>query len=674
MQTKQPATPAPANLTNKEDREALDDAIREYVRVHQRKHGQKRTAESLGVSRHTLWRYLERGHNGRSIPDAVLDTIGNSVREIDAATLELIIDLEGLRPDPALRPLRPSLEDVLLLLCAAPLTTVGELARFGRVPASTLRERLEKLAKRGLVDTVSHHLGVLGSRPQRRYFPTDKGVTAAGAATQGRRHMLTAYPLSKQWFRLLAERLDAVAVLYRVAAMIADADPKQDDVRVDHHRHGPYDLLVTMPGGLTIGVIRQGPMLPTSNLRYRLRSIEHLPSNEKPFLTLALTHADQATRRAIRSLGDPTERCRTFVVTEGELLAGDHTGVVWQQCGYGLGQDPPVEICPETSLAAILPWADGLLASSHRSRRDNPGPYADNLYSANVQTAMPEPAEQLASALAIQLSKAEKDVLDLLAAWPLCSREQLARLVGGVTLRRVNQALRPLRERDLVQEDASRLMLTDRGLTWLARRDRAAVGLTLDRWTAQPAVSNPKVYAGTALRALASQPRHHGGVGNLAASLTAEVARSPDHDLFDLLPTHRSSIGYRRGRTNYAIHADASFTLEYKGKWLPFLLEFERRATTPKRIPQRLASYQRYFRSGWAERDHGGRTPGVLFVFETPESEAAFLDIADGMEGLDVITANAGTLADQGILGGAWTFPPPHSLDRAPLAALYRVP
>ena len=556
---------------------------------------------------------------------------------------------------------------------------MDELARFGRVPASTLRERLEKLAKRGLVDSVSHHLGALGSRPQRRYFPTEQGVTAAGAATQGRRHMLAAYPVSKQWFRLLADRLDAVAVLYRVAAMIADADPKQDEVRVDHHRHGPYDLLVTpvsstgqaLSGGLTVGVIRQGPMLPTSNLRYRLRSIEHLTSGERPFLTLVVTHADQATRRAVRALGDPSERRRTFVATEGELLAGDHTGVVWQQCGYGLGQDPPVQISPETSLADILPWAEGLLESSHRSRRDDPRPDADNLYSTNVQAAMPEPAQQLASAPAVQLTRSEKDVLDLLAAWPRCSREQLAELMGGVTLRRVNQALRSLRERDLVQEVDALLMLTDRGLTCLARRDRAAVGLTLDRWSAQPAVSDPKVYAGTALRALASQTRHHSGVINFAAALTAEVARSPDQDLFDLLPTHRSSIGYRRGRTNYVIHPDASFTLEYKGQWLPFLLEFERRATTPKRIPRRLASYRRYFASGWAERDHGGHTPGVLFVFETPESEAAFLDVADGMEDLDVITANAETLGEHGVLGEAWTFPPPHSLDRRPLAGLY---
>ena len=678
----QPATPATAKHAEKEDREALDDAIRHYVRAHQRRHGQKATAESLGVSRHTLWRYLERGHAGRAVPAAVLSTVGGSVKEIEAATLEIIIDLEGLRPDPALRPLRRKLEDALLLVCAAPLATVDELARFGRVPASTLRERLDSLAERGLVDTVSHHLGALGSRPHRRYFPTDKGVTAAGAATEGRQHMLTAYPLSKQWFRLLAERLDAVAVLYRVAAMIADADPKQGDVRVDHHRHGPYDLLVTpvsstgqgLSGGLTVGVIRQGAMLPTSNLRYRLRSIEHLASNERPFLTLALTHADQATRRAIRALGDPLERHRTFVATEGELLAGDHTGAVWQQCGYGLGQEPPVEISPETSLAAILTWADGLLGSSHRSRRDNPGPEADNLYSANVQATMPEPALQLAQALAIQLTRAEKDLLDLLAAWPLCSREQLAGLMGGVTLRRVNQVLHSLREHELVQEDDDLLMLTDRGLTCLARRDRAAVGLTLDRWTAQPALSAPQVYAGSALRALAAQPRHHGGVVNFAASLAAEVAHSDDHDLFDLLPTHRSSIGYRCNRTNYMIHPDASFTLEYRGEWLPFLLEFERRATTPRRIPQRLASYQRYFRSGWAERDHGGRRPGVLFVFETPESESAFLDVADGMDGLDVITANGEVLAEHGVLGEAWILPPPHSLDRAPLAGLYSVP
>ena len=234
-------------------------AIRDYVRAYMWRHGRRKTAEDLGVSRHTLWRFLEQGHVGRTVPSAVLNSVGGSVRAIEAATLEIVIDLEGLRPDPALRPLREGLEEALLLLCATPLTTVDELSRLGRVPASTLRERLGKLAERGLVDSVSHHLSVLGTRPQRRYVPTEKGVTAAGAATKGRVHMLRAYPVSKQWFRLLAERLDAVAVLYRVAAMVADADPHQKPVRVDHYRQGPYDMLITLSGGRSIGLLRQGP-------------------------------------------------------------------------------------------------------------------------------------------------------------------------------------------------------------------------------------------------------------------------------------------------------------------------------------------------------------------------------------------------------------------------------
>ncbi len=371
----------------------LRRAVRGYVRAYERQHGRRKTAEDLGVSRHTLWRFLERGHLGRAVPSAVLNAVGGSVTALEAATLEIIIDLEGLRHDPALRPLREGLEEALLLLCATPLATVDELSRFGRLPTSTLRDRLKKLTERGLVDSVPHHLSVLGSRPQRRYFPTEKGVTAAGAATKGREHMLQSYPVSKQWFRLLAERLDAVAVLHRVAAMIADADPQDDPVRVDHYRNGPYDMLLTLSGGRSIGLIRQGPALPTSRLRYRLRSIERLDSSDSPFVTLVLTHADQATRRAIRSLGDPSEHSRTFVATEGELLAGDHTGVVWQQCGSGLGE--AVRIDADASLAGILALAERLLDSSYSFLGNSPKPNPSDLYPSGVQAAMPEPTEQL---------------------------------------------------------------------------------------------------------------------------------------------------------------------------------------------------------------------------------------------------------------------------------------
>ena len=455
--------------------------------------------------------------------------------------------------------------------------------------------------------------------------------------------------------------------------LVADADPHNDPVRVDHYRNGPYDMLLTLSGGRTLGVVRQGPALPTSNLRYRLRSIERLSSRERPFVNLVLAHADQAPRRAIRSLGDPSEHRRTFLTTEGELLAGDHTGVVWQQCGSGLGEDPPVRIDADASLAGILAWMERLLELSHSLRRDNPKPDPDALYPPGVRASMPEPSQQLKPALSVQLTRGEKDALDLLCAWPLCTREQLAGLMGGVTLRRVNQVLRSLRQQDLVRADEPLHMLTDDGLTYLARRDRAAAGLTLDRWSPEPSHLNPDVYTGTALRALASQMRHHAGVVDFAAALSAEVSRSPAHDLWDLLPTSRSSIGYRYDWTTYVIHPDASFTLEYQGRWRPFLLEFERRATTPKRARSRLKSYRRYFDGGWAERDHEGRLPRVLFVFESTDNETAFLDVADTVKGVPIITSNAKTLAKRGILGDAWILPPPHSLDRRPLSELYPI-
>ena len=224
--------------------------------------------------------------------------------------------------------------------------------------------------------------------------------------------------------------------------------------------------------------------------------------------------------------------------------------------------------------------------------------------------------------------------------------------------------------RCLVRSDGPLHVLTDEGLTYLARRDRAAVGLTLDRWSAEAVSSDSEAYAGTALRAIASQLRHQAGITDFAAALTAETARSPDYELFDLLPTSRSFAGYSHFGTSYVVHPDASFLLEWRGRSRPYFLEFERRATTPRRVPARLESYRRYFLSGWADRDHDGRLPLVLFLFESPAAEDAFLRAAAGVEGTPFFSSNVEVLADRGILGDSWRLPPPHPPERAPLRSL----
>ena len=578
------------------------------------------------------------------------------------------------------KPLAENLEDALRLLCAAPLTTADELSAFGRVPVTTLRRRLAKLAERGLVNSVPHHLGALGPNPRRRFFPTERGIEAAARVEHGTERFLREYPVSREWFRILTERLDAVAALYQVAAVMARADPQGQSARVDHHRQGPYDLLITLSGGRSLGIVRQGAMLSSANLRYRLRTLENLRQRQRPTATLVLTHSDQATRRAFRTLGDPGEHRSTFVATEGELLAGDAEAQVWQQCGVGKNSFLPEAVNPDVSLDDIMGWLGRRAenaAAYHRKRSPDPDshptPDPDELYPGRLRAMIPQPPEQVGSSLAVKLTRTEKQALDQLAAWPLCDTGQLAGLMGGVTRRRANQVLRALTGLALIRADGPLHVLTDEGLTYLARRDRAAVGQVLGRWSAEPSRNNPHVYTGTALRSAASQPNHHAALTTLAAGLTAGCARSRDYGVLDLLPTSRSAVGYWHDRTNYVVHPDLSFTLDLPEGYRYCFLEFERRATTPRRVRARLENYRRYFQSGYARQDHGGEWPLVLFVFETPDDEDAFLDAAANVDHAPFASSNLETIARRGILADTWLLPEPDTGESLTLQQLAKV-
>ncbi len=639
----------------------------DYLNACTRRHGHGRTAQSFGVSRQTLWRFLDRDQVGYRLPRAVLDRVGGSVEALEAATRALIAEPSPRSRPPPVRSLSDALHDALLQLCAAPLTTASELARLNRVPVSTLREQLVKLKRRGLVDSRPHRLDALGHRPHRRYFPTAAGIRTVGIEVDG---LLPVYPVSKQWFKLLAERLDAVAPLYHIAALVAEVDPERQPVRVDHYRQGPYDALLTLSGGRSIGLMRQGPMLSAANLRFRLRSVERLDWNRTPWLTLVLTDSEQDSRRAVRALADPNLHETTFVACAAELIAGGPRAPVFQQCGYGFPNTPT--IAPDASLPIILTWITRRVAAYSKSGPLEPTPDPDTLYRSDVRATMPKPPEQLEAALSLQLTRADKQALDLLADWPFCTPEQLAGLMGGVTRRRANQVLRSLRRRSLVQRELDGYVLTDDGLTTLARRDRAAVGSTLDRWT--PQRDDEGVYFGSALRALTSQSDHQRGITEFAARLSAEVADAPDYELLDLCPTHRSQIAYHApNQQHFVLHPDASFQLSYQGDWDWCLLEYERRAVTPKRVPERLRGYQRYFQTDYAWRDHGGLEPLVLFLFETAEAERTFLDHAAALRHVPFVSSNLPTLTKEGVLGPSWRLPPPHPADRVALHAVRTV-
>ena len=328
------------------------------------------------------------------------------------------------------------------------------------------------------------------------------------------------------------------------------------------------------------------------------------------------------------------------------------------------------------SIVASTGWLVDRDARNIRDRtppaRRQPTPHPYSLYPSRLRADVPDPPEQVKNSLAVLLTRAEKEALDLLAAWPLCTTDQLAGLMGGVTRRRANQVLRSLGARSLVNSENQRHVLADDGLRYLARRDRSAVRIALGRWSARRrrrSKGSAPVIAGTSLRSLNSQLEHQDAINTLAAALSAEAARSENHRLLELLPTSRSSIGYRYQGADYVIHPDATFWLSYRGDWRPYFLEFERRALTPRRVRARLHNYPRYFASGWAALDHAGQLPLVLFVFETHYAEESFLRAA-GAHWLPICTSNLEMIADLGVLCEAWRWPPPNAPDRLPLHRL----
>ncbi len=629
-------------VTQPHDPELLN-AVRDYLRSHAERHGQQQTAEQYGVSRYTLWRLLWKDHVSPRLVAAVTAEVGDSIGRLHWDTERLDDTGAQRRSGAARRRLTPADAETLEVLCHTPFATVGELSAFIRLPANTIRERLVRLLKRGLAESRAHRLQILGARPQQRFVPTREGVVAAAGGETRCERLLGLYPVSRQWFRVLAERLDSVALLYRVAEMIAELRAGESPVAVEHCRSGPYDLLLRMSGG-SIGLVRQGPMLSHASLRYRIRTIERMDVGKRPLVTLILVDSEQDMRRVLRTIADPSLHRQTFVAVMGEVMVGKGRYEVWQQGGYGFASTPTLK--PEASLPSIVKHVQRLgeaypKINGSRTRRSAPA----------IRASLPDATTQLERALSLILSRAEKQVLDLLANWPFCSAEQLAGLMGGVSKRQANHVLRSLRDRGLVQREELGYALSDKGLTYLARRDRASVGPTLDRWTP---LRDEQGYIGSALQTMANQHRHQAGITEFCANLSAEAARSPDHEILDLLPTHRSQISYEHSGTRYMLYPDASFQLRTGEEWQWCLLEFERRATTPKRVPERLRAYQRYFQSDYIRPDHSGQLPLVLFVFESEQAETTFLDTAEQVSPAPFLSTHLGALSEHGILGRSW--------------------
>ena len=534
-------------------------------------------------------------------------------------------------------------ETALRTLAAMPFLDRLELAAVSGLTERTAHNALERLRQEGLVDCV-RHAGPLTASTRRWY------VTACGAGSLARLdeipvdRLLRRLPVSAHWQRLLLERLDAVAVVYRLVSGVAAAE---GDFRLRWYRAAALDAAVMLDGGRTVGVIRQGAAADRTAFTERFRRLLD-PREDVPRALLALM-PDEARLRQDRGLlaryPGPV-----FLAREGDVanaLSGDP---VWH-----LTSGPAV-LSLEEIMERLRPGGS-LPVEPPLTRRSPP----------RDLSLPPEPENTQGHLLPVVLKASHKGVLELLAEWPLITADDL-RSLTGLSPSNLSQVITRLERLGLAVRfrfgGRPRLSLTCGGLAYLARRDRTSVAEAVRRWDVESADGgSPTTWRevpGTRSRPLARTIKHTDAVHRFLGRMS-EQARELGYRIVQFDPPHRAVRRFRHHGRLRSIHPDAFGVLRRNRETFPFFLEWERRAVRPGTMAARLAPYLRYYSSKQPLDDHG-EWPLVLVVFDDELAESNFHGVARremDRAGVDVPlwVSHAEILERVGPLGKAWRSP-----------------
>ena len=182
-------------------------------------------------------------------------------------------------------------------LTAMPFVDYLELATLSDMAESTARHVLGRLRRKGLAGSIRHASPL--TDPTRRWYATADGLRfLASENGTGIDRLLRTHPVSTHWRRILLARLDAVAVVYRLASAAADA---VGPPRFRWYRAAPLDAAMTLPDGRTVGVIRQGATADRTSFSDRVRRLL-APEQSRPRALLALMPDEPRLRQARRLL------------------------------------------------------------------------------------------------------------------------------------------------------------------------------------------------------------------------------------------------------------------------------------------------------------------------------------------------------------------------------------
>ena len=530
--------------------------------------------------------------------------------------------------------------EMLRALAQMPFIDRTDLAAVTGWSRGAVHWAVARLDKDGLCDAVTHAIGLCPAAE--RFHLTAAGLERlADDEGMSLDDLLRARPVSARWRRILLERLDAVAVIYRLAAVLSGvAYP----IRLRWYRAAPLDAALALPDDRTLGIVRRGQTADRSPFANRMWKLRQGPL---PGAVLVLMPDAVGLRHSRRLLdGFPVP---VFLAVEGDAVSATPDDPVWTP------QAVSAVVGLRHALDRLEPGGE-LPAEAEPQRSTVP----DDLAVAGPGWHVPD------SLLPAVLRPTEKRAIDLIGDWPWIAMGDLAGLMG-VSPQRVSQVVMPLEALKLAvrPEGANgRLALTDRALTMLARRDRTSVSMAKGRWSAAPLFPGTPFHwtnvSGRQTRQLLRNLEHTAAVHAFLSAMTTQAALL-EWQVEQLDPPRRASRYFRHRDGMRAVSPDAFGVLKKGDTTWPFFLEWERRAVRPSTMSARLAPYLRYYSSHRPTDDHGTQ-PAVLVVLDDDIARTHFLRLArEEMQAQGVTVplwvSHRAAVAELGPLGRAWRTP-----------------
>ena len=530
-----------------------------------------------------------------------------------------------------------SRERILDALARLPFIDAGELSLIlGQAPAAVHRA-LTGLLNDGNAGRVSHGTACLPS--SHRYYLTRNGISAAADALgyDTPSEFVRAYPVSRQWLTLLLRRLDAVASAYRLAATLSPGVDGRE-TRVEFYRRGRFDAIITRHNGRSFGVVRQGLALRRRSLYDRLRAIAEYHHYRRPSVVMVLVPSPWEQRLTDEFCMNADLR-DYYVAVESRDTLESWNRPEWIASNWTFGRT-------YRTLEQVVSQAD-------------PGGWFRPDAPERKRASLPDPERLVQSAPAFGINPSEKRALDLITDHPMIPREHLVRWLG-VSDGRVSQLTRSLTQTwGLVEQHGRRgnvrYTLSERGIGYVTRRDRAQLATTMAAWSTEPVTDHhgqPRPL-GHRIHTWARQTRHADGVTWFLSELAAEARDDSSSELQWSVPTARADRAFNRG--DDAIAPDAVGHLLTGGLHVPFCFEYELRARHPRGVAARLRPYSRYYRSD-APRNDQPPFPTTLFVVDTEEVAETYAGTASRMPAmtLPILVSSREVLSDRGLLGRSW--------------------